>query len=120
MKALFKRNLKQTAVYWGNPDQDQYGNMTFDAPVQIKVRWEKKLQLFVDDKGQEITSVAIAFTDSELTTEGELMLGDLNDLESNGEPVAGFEQYKIRAVEAMPNKSNRQTVYKCWLGRVRE
>ena len=35
----------ETAVYWGNPQNDGFGGFTFDAPVEIKCRWENKTEV---------------------------------------------------------------------------
>jgi hypothetical protein len=119
IKSIFKRNLRQDAVHWPTSTVNRTGGLVPGTAEQIKVRWERKQQLFIDEQGQESTSVAEVYTAKELTTEAWLMLGTLDDLESNEKPSSGFTRYKILAVEAMPSKSNRATLYKCWLGLVR-
>lgn len=73
----------QTAVYWGNPQEDGYGQKTFDAPVEIKVRWEDVLNLMRTADGQELTCKAQVLVQQDVDRGGYLMLGSLDDIDSD-------------------------------------
>jgi len=71
----------QPAVYWGNPRMGPHGQLVFDPPVQIKVRWEEKLNIVTDSEGREKVSKAKVLVTQDLEVEGRLYLGSLKELE---------------------------------------
>lgn len=73
----------QTAVYWGNPQNDGYGNFVFDEPVEISCRWEDKAQIVVSSDGAETSSDAEVLVTQDLDVDGYLYLGSLVDLDSD-------------------------------------
>lgn len=80
--SVLNRNCKQTAVYWGTPVDDGYGGFTFAEPVEIKVRWEEKSEVFTDDKGQEKLSLALVYSLQDVDKNGYIYLGELADFDS--------------------------------------
>jgi hypothetical protein len=72
----------QTAVYWGNPQPDGFGGITYDDPVEIKCRWDGKVQLVRNDNGEEVVSEATVLVTRDLDVNGMLYLGTLNDIDS--------------------------------------
>ena len=78
--SAIRRLCKQDAVYWGNPQNDGYSNFTYDAAVEIKCRWQDKVQFFYDNEGNTQSSRAIVYPLQELDEEGWLYLGLLTDL----------------------------------------
>jgi hypothetical protein len=87
---LLRRACKQTAVYWANPQDDGYGNKTFDDPVEIKCRWEDIRQVLgtVGENtttGYDIIPRAIVYLTQDVDEEGLLYLGTLDDLDSTQE-----------------------------------
>ena len=53
LQKLSEKFAVQTAVYWGNPVNDGYGQYTYDEPIEISVRWDEKQELVKYDKGNE-------------------------------------------------------------------
>ena len=102
------RLCKQTAVYWGTPQDDGYGTFTTTDPVEIKCRWEDKSEVITmageDRKSREIVSKAQVWVLQDVDEQGYLFLGDLDDLsstlEENPESVDGA--YKIQLFEKTP------------------
>lgn len=87
-EAFITRNLSQTAVYWGGPVQDGYGDFTYDDPVEISCRWEDKQQILGTITGNQIlgfqsVSRAVVYVDQDLDEDGMLMLGELTDIEDS-------------------------------------
>jgi hypothetical protein len=76
------RNCPQIAVYWGNPKDDGFGSKTFDDPIEIKCRWEDKLQVITADNGVKYLSRAVVFLTQDVDIEGMLFLGTLDQLET--------------------------------------
>lgn len=75
----------QTAVYWGSPVNDGYGNMTYSEPIEIKCRWEDTIKVLSDSNGKEFTSSTSILIPQEYQVEeqGMLFLGTLDDLPSS-------------------------------------
>jgi hypothetical protein len=93
------KRLVQTAVYWGNPQEDGYGGQTFDDPVEIACRWENKDQVLGTITGNQVIGYqdicrATVFVNQDLDEEGFLYLGTLSDLDaledSSGDSSGGW------------------------------
>jgi len=82
---FIKRVCVQTAVYWGNPQNDGRGGMTFDYPVEIKCRWEIKQRMHSDDHGREFLSMSEVLLTQDVQIQGYLFLGSLTDITGYGE-----------------------------------
>lgn len=79
------RRLTQTAVYWGNPQNDGRNRTTYDLPVEIKCRWQDKVQVMGKMDGVDVISRALVFVSQDVKENGLLWLGTLNDLDSTME-----------------------------------
>ena len=99
---LLIRRCTQTAVYWGNPTPDGYGQNTFDAPVEVSCRWEQRERIIKDRLGREVVSKATVWVVSDLVSEGWLYLGSLDDLDSNPLPMEVDGAYEIIAKDKIP------------------
>ena len=73
------RNLVQTMVYWGNPVQGGTGNISFDAPVEVLVRYEMKNELVIIHTGEEKLAGGHAWMTQDVDVGGYLYLGALDD-----------------------------------------
>jgi len=82
MENVIKKFAVQTAVYWATPTNDGDGNMTYDSPVEILVRWDDKTQVVTDSSGKERTSNAEILTNQEMVEEEFLYNGSLADFPS--------------------------------------
>jgi hypothetical protein len=105
---MIKRNLRQTAVYWGNPVNNGRGSFTFDEPIEIACRWENKNEVYSSKDNSQLISSAIVYTQNELTTEGYLMLGALTDLDSSNEdsPKSIDGAYLIKKIDKISSLNN--------------
>lgn len=99
---FLRKNLRQTAVYWGSPAPDGYGGHTFADPIEIKVRWEEKTVLFIDAEGKENRSRAIVYVDRDVSLGGYLFLGTLDDLDSSQNPLTTNNTWEIRNFQKIP------------------
>lgn len=70
----------QPAVYWGAPEADGFGGVSYADPVQRYVRWEDKAEMIVDSQGREIVSRAEVMTPEDMDIQGMLWLGELSEL----------------------------------------
>ena len=84
--SFISSKLNQSAVYWGNPQDNGYGGFTYDDPVEIKCRWEDMHQVVTATNGEEVVSRAVVYVDVDLEENGVIYLGTMEDLiESSGE-----------------------------------
>ena len=114
---MLANQLKQTAVYWGNPASDGYGGRTFDDAVEMNVRWQDRQELFVDAQGREQTSRAVVYVATDLAIGGYLYLGTLADLSSaeEGDPLSVSTAYEIRSISKTPDIGADRFARKLWL-----
>ena len=100
--SFIKKVCRQDAVYWGNPVKDGYGTCTFDAPTEIKVRWEDRVKTITDKDGKEtVTGVEVLVT-QDLDLGGYLYLGSLDDLDSAAVPSEVDGAFEILSFEKIP------------------
>jgi hypothetical protein len=96
----------QTAVYWGNPVDNGMGKNSYDAPVEIKCRWEGKGQILKtwDAKGNIIEYIGVIYVTQDLDKDGCLFLGTLDDISSDAyyEPEVMDDAYAIKQFEKLP------------------
>lgn len=122
LTTLIKQSSKQTAVYWGNPQNDGTGGYVTDDPVEIKCRWEERRELIKDNTGREIISDAkvIVPQSYSIQDEGWMYLGDLDDsaLDSASQPQEVSGAYQIKKIEKLPlHKSNSNFLRIAYLSR---
>ena len=72
------RNLRQTITYWAPTNRDAYGKTQFAAPVQLQARWEDKVQVIQNQRGQEVVSKARVYLSEGIETFGYMYLGSSN------------------------------------------
>jgi hypothetical protein len=116
MMRILVTMLKQRAVYWGSPVQDGYGKFTFATPTEIRVRWEKKQEMFIDPQGDEVMSMAIVYTASDVDIGGYLYLGVEADLASDhSDPQVIGGAFKIKQFGKLPTLPGTQYLRTAWL-----
>jgi len=116
--AFVTKFLKQTAVLWKTPVPGQFGKYTFDAGIEINVRWEEKMVRIRNDKNIEILSRAEVMLDTEIEVGEYLYLGTLDLLSSQQQldPLLINNAYKIVSREKTPNIRATDFVRVAWLG----
>ena len=94
----------QTAVYWGSPVNDGYGGYTYATPVEIKVRWDDKQELFQNKHGVAVMSNAELLVQQDLHPEGYLYLGSLSGLsmQQKVNPLLVPAAFPIQKIEKSP------------------
>lgn len=106
-----KRLCTQTAVYWGNPQDDGKGGFTYDDPVEIDCRWQAGTEVVSmrgdQGKTRELVSRAQVYVTQDVDEEGYLYLGTLDseDALSSAEesnPMTVTGAYRIRVFEKTP------------------
>lgn len=118
--------LVQKALYWGNPSNDAYGNITFDTPVEINCRWHDANEEIINEDGTKDISHSKVLVGQDLDIGGFLMLGVLEDIaesasmsDSESESVVNYSYpspvdlqgaFRIKVVQKIPDKRARNYV----------
>jgi hypothetical protein len=103
----------QTAVYWGNPQNDGSGGLIFDDPIEINCMWEDVIRQVEDksvkDTAEIFVSKSQVFVLQDVDEGGYLYLGTLDDLYDVAEsstttldPLGIKEAYMIRKKGKIP------------------
>lgn len=110
---------RQRAAYWAplvNPagvDQyDAYGARRYEAPVEIRCRWEntKMEALSATDEKKQVN--ATVYVDRDVKVGGFLRLGTLDSVEFADDPRENDEVYEIRDFVKTPNLRNTEYLRK--------
>ncbi len=96
-------HLKQKAVYWSFLENDTYGQPTWNAPVEIDVRWENITVEFMDSEGERQQSRARVYLDRNAEVKDVLLLGNLTSSVDEDDPKANDGAWEIRKFEDLPN-----------------
>ncbi len=112
---ILSKTLNDTAVHWKNPVNDGRGKFTFDAAVEISVRWEFKQEKFMDADGEEKISHSVIFYDADVNLGEYLFLGALVDLDSSQLPDKQAGAFRIQQWMKIPDLFNKDIVRQIWL-----
>ena len=93
------RNLRQNVTYWSPGVNDGFGGVTFGSPAVQKGRWEDKVELFRDQSGNEVISIATVYLTVDVANKGYLFLGT----STGADPTAVSDAREIRAFRKIPN-----------------
>lgn len=92
----------QTAVYWGAPTHDGYGD-DFPDPIEISVRWEDQNELIRTENGEQVVTRAKVLVNRNVEVGGYLFLGTLDDLSSDpSNPLEEKAAYAIVRFDKIP------------------
>jgi len=104
------RIQNQDCVYWplnltesGAQSYNSYGEPQFADPQELKCRWEGRIEKFMDDKGEEVVSKAVVMVDG-VAAGGVLMLGTLDDITDEDNPLLNQGAYQIKRYDTIPNR----------------
>ena len=107
------------AVYWAKTASDGYGEATYAAPVELKVRWVDKQEEFIDDDAEKQLSRAKVFAGQDVNLYSYFFRGTLDDLPSDAtDPEDLKDSYDLHQVRQNMEEDNiRATnrVYMAWL-----
>lgn len=107
MMPNFERNLRQTCTYWAQTALNMSGKGTFATPVQLPCRWEDVAHLFLNKRGQEVTSRSRVFLAQDIDLQGYLMLGT----SAAADPTTLVDAWEIQQVKVTPDLRNLKNLY---------
>lgn len=103
---ILRRNCKDTAVYWAVLDNDGYGGKVFDVPVELKCRWESMTLIetakMVTFTGEVKLANSKVYLLDDVTEQGFLYKGTLDDIESDANPIELQGAFEIKKFEKIP------------------
>ena len=103
LQKLSEKFAVQTAVYWGPPEENGYGDKTFPEPREIKVRWDGEEMIVTDKYGNQFQQKAKVLVTEDLSFDGYLWLGSLLEMESGiTSPLEVENAYPIRKITKVP------------------
>jgi len=110
IEKVAKRFCVETCVYWGNPVNDGYGGYTFDDPIEIKCRWENKMEFNIGwmstgFPANLLLSKASVMILQDVDLEGYMYLGSLDDFDSSvdtAKPIEINGAYPIHRFDKIP------------------
>lgn len=103
--SLITRMRRQKAVLWAYVGNNDYGQPTVDAPIEIKCRFEDVQEEFIDMVGAKVISDAKIYLDREVALHSVIWVGRLLDL-----PVDPTNLLEVRKYSALPNLRNTETL----------
>lgn len=108
--SLIDRMLKYDfAVYWASRGKTQFGKVLFEAPVEIKCRWEDGITVRRDADGVERIFNARVFVDRDMDVNGKLWHGKLVDVPVQDDPsIPPEEALMIERFDKTPNLRNKK------------
>lgn len=108
--SVITKMRKQTAVWWQRQETpNEFGQFAFEAPVEVRCRWDDTSQEFLDSQGEKQLSRAVAYVDRTMRPGDRLMRGTLDsDLTEDPLPVEGA--FEIRRFDQNPNFKATETL----------
>ncbi len=112
--SLITRMRKQKAIWWKRNGYDEFGKAQFDAPIEVKCRWEDVVEEFVDAQGNTGASRSKAYVDRIMSPGDRLKRGTI-DFDTEANPLEMDGAYEIRRFDQLPNLRNSETLYTAYL-----
>lgn len=80
MKSPYLKQMKEWAVYWETDSNNEFGEETFKAPVEIRCQWNDFVQEIIDWKGIHTVSNSQIMVPSALVPGSFMLYGRLADV----------------------------------------
>jgi len=114
---LITKMLKQWAVYWplSSTEVDAYGQPTYGTAVEIRCRWQDRVEETLNEQGILKISKAKIYVASDVDVGGVLWQGRLVDVPTSlTEPKKNAKAFEIIRFDKLPDlkiKSFLRTAY---------
>jgi hypothetical protein len=115
MGRLLNRKLNQTVVYWAPKSIDEFGQRTFESPIEVTCRCEEGQFLSVDSQGKEFSARFQLLSSIELQREGWIYTGTLAEAGNTSPQELGGAE--IVQVSSAKNVKGSDTVYTILAGK---
>ena len=111
----------QDATYWEPDTRNKFNETIFLNPIDIKVRWEFKNELFMDKNGKQILSNAIVYPllplpfSQFIKLEGYLALGAFSGQFFAIDPNNIESSFEIKMISSISSLTGLRVLEKIWL-----
>lgn len=106
-----RANLRQDITYWALGSDDGYGSTSFTGPTALRGRWEDKIQIVRDSKGDETTSTAQVFFADPVAINAYIAKG----ISIAADPRTLPDARQIINLSTVPDLANLQQLYVAFL-----
>ena len=106
---IISRNLNQDVTMW-EVTPDGLGGFIYGIPVVAKCRWENKIELFLNEKGEEKVSAAIVYLNMDTITGQYLYLGRTAEVDPTN-----VKSYRVRQINKIPSVDGLSYQMKAYL-----
>jgi hypothetical protein len=96
--SFIDNNLRENITYWSAGALDGFGKPTFGSPTTIPARWEQVTELFIDNTGNEVRSMAKVFLGQAVSNGDYLYKG----VSSATDPTTVDGAYEVRQYKEIP------------------
>lgn len=103
--------LKQKCVYWHPAGKNEYSDLVWDAPIELKCRWEEGADEVLTIEGREINPDHLVYVESDVVVGGLLLFGSLSDLVGNTPPESAKRIVKFTKLPTLKAKKFLRTAY---------
>jgi len=93
---------QQTCVYWRTTGRDSGGNLTYDTPRELRVRWLDTNEVFIDRNGAQKVSKSKVFVGEDLKPDDVLRYGLLTEVTKPTKPLLNPGASIIQAFSKIP------------------
>lgn len=103
---------KQVAVWWKrSAAPDEFGEFTFDYPVEISCRWVDQIGEFRNAKGEALNSKAVVYVDRPMNVGDMLQKGEMDTGTTPTDPRPELGALPIIAFGDTPDLDNIEHLY---------
>jgi hypothetical protein len=103
--------LNQRCIYWPPSETpDRYGKYTPQTPVELPCQQESTIKSINTSDGKTVAITATLFLSQEVSKEGWLMLGSLDEA-----PTFPVEDYRIKHVMTFQDIDNDEKLWKAFV-----
>lgn len=114
MGNLINRVQKQRLVYWAPKQSNSHGEKQWEAPVELKCRWDGKNTQVIGADATMVLSRNALITEVLLDVGGIVVLGELDNISYWAEAPQNPGAYEILAVSSTPDIRNRRILFEAF------
>jgi len=97
---------RQYAVRWPHTGTDKFGKSTYGSPVELRVRWDRVSETFMDKSGaQRVSKSKVMFASTDTVNEDDVLwegqLADLDDAHK-ADPFKNRNAWTVQGVMRTP------------------
>jgi hypothetical protein len=112
--SFLKKIRKQKAILWDNPVNDGMGGFSFDAPVEMSVRWDDSTEEYTSPEGTQKVSSSIVIMDRVCKIGSYLQLGSITPT-TPVNPIGLSDAYSVQQLKNIRDIKNKTSFIQAFL-----